>query len=60
MDEKERFEKPGTAKESALATRSGEVCAFCLGSHAHENCPKVTMLDERKKLVKNLVDPGFA
>ena len=52
MDEKERFKKPGTATASALATRSGEACAVCSGSHAHENCPKVTMLDERKKLVK--------
>ena len=52
MDEKERFKKPGTATASALATRSGEACAFSLENHAHENCPKVTLLDERKKLVK--------
>ena len=51
VDEKEQFKKPGTATASALATRSEEACAVCSGSHAHENCPKVTMLDERKKLV---------
>ena len=52
MDEKERFKTTGTATANALARRSAETCAFCLESHAHENFPKVTMLDERKKLVK--------
>ena len=28
MEEKEWFKKPGTATASALATRSGEACAF--------------------------------
>ena len=54
MDKKEWFKKPGTATASALATRGGEVCIFCSGSHAHENCPRVTMLDERKKLMEKI------
>ena len=39
IDEKERFKKPGTGTSTAnaLATRSGETYAFCLGSHVHEN-----------------------
>ena len=41
MKEKGRFKKPGKVTASALATQSREACAFCLLSHAHENCPKV-------------------
>ena len=44
-----RTEGPATA--SAFYTGQQQSCAFCLDSHAHEDCGKITDVRERKRLV---------
>ena len=40
------------ATGAALFTKSDEIqCAYCRGKHQHEQCTKVTSLDDRKKLI---------
>ena len=41
------------ATGAALLTKSDEIqCAYCRGKHRHEQCTKVTSLDDRKKLLR--------
>ncbi|CAB4030686.1 E3 ubiquitin- ligase DZIP3, partial [Paramuricea clavata] len=43
---------------AALFTRQGHgnygriKCAYCLGEHSHENCKKITDINERKQLIR--------
>ena len=40
----------------ALFTKSDEIqCAYCRGKHQHEQCTKVTSLNDRKKLIRKYV-----
>ena len=41
------------ATGAALFIKSDEIqCAYCRGKHQHEQCTKVTSLDDRKKLIR--------
>lgn len=41
----------GPSTTNSFLTKTGEACAFCLGGHLHEECRKVTDINERKKLI---------
>ncbi|CAB4000960.1 Hypothetical predicted protein, partial [Paramuricea clavata] len=49
---------------AALFTRQGHgnygriKCAYCLGEHSHENCKKITDINERKQLIRKSVCEG--
>ena len=45
--------KRGQSSAHALLTKSkGEACAFCLGSHRHEDCSRVDNKEKRKELLR--------
>ena len=51
--EEKRSEKPGTANAFTTATTGKvEKCAFCLETHKHEKCMKVTSINKRKELIR--------
>ena len=53
MDEKENKKPKNLNTTSALFMKKDNgLCAFCLGKHAHEDCRKVSNLDERKRIIR--------
>ena len=46
-----RTESHRRTEGPAFYTWQQQSCAFCLGSHAHEDCGKITNVRERKRLV---------
>ena len=53
VDEKEHKKSKNLNTTSALFMRKDSgLCAFCLGKHAHEDCRKVSNLDERKRIIR--------
>ena len=49
----------GAASAPALFTRQDQggtdgrtKCAYCLGEHSHEDCMKITDVNERKRLIR--------
>ena len=48
-----------TTTSALFMRKDSGLCAFCLGNHAHENCRKLSNLDEREKIIRNLEDASF-
>ena len=41
-----------TTTSALFMRKDSGLCAFCLGNHAHENCRKVSNLDERERIIR--------
>ena len=53
VDEKAHKKSKNLTTTSALLMRKDNgLSVFCLGKHAHEDCRKVSNLDERKRIIR--------